>query len=55
MCSDNLLTKLVTSAVPKPFCAPPKSEFGEHLVTQASNSVFQKHETNNDCMDDYGQ
>jgi len=31
---------LTIVAVPKHFWAQPKSEFGEHLTTQVSNSVW---------------
>jgi len=38
-------------AVPKVFWARPKSEFGEHRVTQATSSVSKNYE----CMDDFWQ
>jgi len=45
------LATMVTSAVPKLFWARPKTEFGEHLATQASNNERK----NNCCMDDVWQ
>ena len=39
---------MARSAVPKLFWVRPKTEFGEHFVTQASNNVRK----NNCCMDD---
>jgi len=38
------------SAVPKRFWGRPKSEFGEPLMTQASNRVC-SHQQSNYCMD----
>jgi len=37
-----LYASMAGSPVPKLFWARPKSEFGEHLSTQASNSVWKK-------------
>jgi len=42
---------MTRSAVPKLFWARPKTEFGEHLATQASNNVRK----NDCCMDAVGQ
>jgi len=45
------LTKDCNRLVRKLFWAWPKSEFGEHLVTHASNNVWK----NTDCVDDFWQ
>ena len=45
------LKKNCNRLVPKLFWAWPKSEFGEYLVTQASNNIWK----NADCVDDFWQ